>query len=157
TILSSDKDLMQLIVDGQIELLDPVKSKPIRSAEVLEKFGVPPAKVIDVQALAGDSTDNVPGVPGIGVKTAAELILAFGDLEALLKRADEIKQPKRREALTVHAENARISKKLVTLDRETPMPVPLDDLAVVEPDPRELVGFLKAMEFAALMKRAAAE
>ncbi len=157
TIVSSDKDLMQLVVDGQVELLDPVKNKPIRSAEVMEKFGVSPSKVIEVQALAGDSTDNVPGVPGIGVKTAAELINTYGDLETLLKRAGEIKQPKRRESLIEHAEKARISKRLVTLDCEAPMPVPLADLGVIEPDPRELAGFLKAMEFAALLKRVANE
>ena len=157
TIVSSDKDLMQLVVDGKIELLDPVKQKPIRSAEVMEKFGVAPAKVIDVQTLAGDSTDNVPGVPGIGVKTAAELINAYGDLETLLKRAGEIKQPKRRESLIENAEKARISKKLVTLDCNAPVPVPLGELAVIEPDPRELVGFLKAMEFNALLNRTAKE
>ena len=156
-IVSSDKDLMQLVVDGKIELLDPVKNKPIRSAEVMEKFGVAPSKVIDVQALAGDSTDNVPGVPGIGVKTAAELINTYGDLETLLKRADEIKQPKRRETLLTNAENARISKKLVTLDCNAPVPEPIGDFAVVEPDPRELVGFLKAMEFNALLNRATKE
>jgi DNA polymerase-1 len=156
-ILSSDKDLMQLVVDGKIELLDPVKNKPIRSAEVMEKFGVAPSKVIDVQALAGDSTDNVPGVPGIGVKTAAELINAYGDLETLLTRANEIKQPKRKETLIANAENARISKKLVTLDCNAPVPEPLADFAVIEPDPRELVGFLKAMEFNALLNRATKE
>src|SRR5271155_3860685 len=99
TIMSSDKDLMQLVVDGQVELLDPMKNKRLGSADVMEKFGVPPSKVVEVQALAGDSTDNVPGVRGIGVKTAAELINAYGDLETLLKRAGEIKQPKRRETL----------------------------------------------------------
>ncbi|MBI1214010.1 MAG: DNA polymerase I [Alphaproteobacteria bacterium] len=156
-IVSSDKDLMQLVVDGKIELLDPVKNKPIRSAEVMEKFGVAPSKVIDVQALAGDSTDNVPGVPGIGVKTAAELINTYGDVETLLKRAGEIKQPKRRETLIANANNARISKKLVTLDCNAPIPAPLSDFAVVEPDPRELVGFLKAMEFNALLNRTAKE
>jgi len=157
TIVSSDKDLMQLVVDGKIELLDPVKSKPIRSAEVMEKFGVAPSKVIDVQALAGDSTDNVPGVPGIGVKTAAELINTYGDLETLLKRAGEIKQPKRRETLIENAEKARISKKLVSLDSKAPVPVPLGELGVVDADARELFAFLKAMEFAALMKRVAKE
>jgi len=116
TIVSSDKDLMQLVADGTVELLDTMKNKRIGSAEVMERFGVPPSKVIEVQALAGDSTDNVPGVRGIGVKTAAELINAYGDLETLLRRAGEIKQPKRREALIEHAELARVSKKLVTLD-----------------------------------------
>ena len=110
TIVSSDKDLMQLVVDGKVELLDTMKNKRIGSAEVMEKFGVPPSKVIEVQALAGDSTDNVPGVRGIGVKTAAELINQYGDLETLLKRAGEIKQPKRRETLIENAENARISQ-----------------------------------------------
>jgi len=157
TIISSDKDLMQLVVDGKIELMDPMKSKPIRSPEVMEKFGVPPNKVNDVQALAGDSTDNVPGVRGIGVKTAAELINLYGDLETLLKRASEIKQPKRRESLIEHAEMARISKKLVTLDHKAPVPAPLSEFGVIEPDPRELVAFLKAMEFATLMKRVANE
>jgi DNA polymerase-1 len=156
-IVSSDKDLMQLVVDGKVELLDPVKNKPIRSADVVEKFGVPPEKVVDVQALAGDSTDNVPGVPGIGVKTAAELISTYGNLETLLERAGEIKQPKRRETLQQNAENARISKKLVALDCDAPVPMPLSDFAVMEPDTRELVGFLKAMEFNALLTRAGKE
>jgi DNA polymerase-1 len=157
TIVSSDKDLMQLIVDGKIEMFDPVKLKSIRSAEVMEKFGVAPSKVVEVQALAGDSTDNVPGVPGIGVKTAAELINVYGDLETLLKRASEIKQPKRRETLIDNAEKARISKRLVALACNAPLPAPASELGVIEPDPRELVAFLKAMEFAALMKRVAKE
>ena len=157
TIVSSDKDLMQLVVDGKVELLDPVKSKPIRSAEVMEKFGVPPSKVVDVQALAGDSTDNVPGVPGIGVKTAAELINTYGDLETLLKRAGEIKQPKRRETLIENAEKARVSKKLVALDCNSPVPVPVGELGVFDADPKELIGFLKGMEFSALIKRVAKE
>ncbi|MEQ1752944.1 MAG: DNA polymerase I [Micropepsaceae bacterium] len=157
TVVSSDKDLMQLVVDGKVELQDPVKTKAIRSAEVLEKFGVTPDKVIDVQALAGDSTDNVPGVPGIGVKTAAELINIYGDLETLLARAGEIKQPKRRESLLGNADLARISKRLVTLKTDVPVAVPISDFGVVEPDPRELAGFLKAMELATLFKRVAAE
>jgi DNA polymerase-1 len=157
TIVSSDKDLMQLVIDGQVELQDPVKARSIRSAEVMEKFGVPPDKVIDVQALAGDSTDNVPGVPGIGIKTAAELINTYGDLETLLARAGEIKQPKRRETLIENAEKARISKRLVTLMQDAPVPVPLSDFGVVEPDPRELAGFLKAMELSTLFRRVAAE
>ena len=118
TIISSDKDLMQLVVDGKIEMLDTMKNKRLASAEVLEKFGVTPDKVIQVQALAGDSTDNVPGVRGIGIKTAAELINTYGDLETLLQRAGEIKQNKRRETLIENAENARISLKLVTLDQQ---------------------------------------
>ncbi|MBP6012905.1 MAG: DNA polymerase I [Alphaproteobacteria bacterium] len=159
TIVSSDKDLMQLVVDGKIELLDTMKTpnKTIRSAEVMEKFGVAPSKVVDVQALAGDSTDNVPGVPGIGVKTAAELINLYGDLETLLKRAGEIKQPKRRETLIDNAEKARISKKLVQLDCDSPVPVPLGELGVFEADPKDLIGFLKAMEFSTLIKRVAKE
>ena len=124
TIVSSDKDLMQLVKDG-IEMLDPMKGKPIGPAEVAEKFGVRPAKVIDVQALGGDSVDNVPGVPGIGVKTAAELINEYGDLESLLKHAGEIKQPKRRESLQQFADQARISKQLVVLDDHVTLDVPL--------------------------------
>jgi DNA polymerase-1 len=101
-IVSSDKDLMQLVRPG-VTMLDPIKQRPIGEAEVVEKFGVPPAKVVDVQALAGDPVDNVPGVPGIGIKTAAQLITEYGDLESLLARASEIRQPKRREALLEHA------------------------------------------------------
>ena len=123
--------------------------------EVIEKFGVPPEKVVEVQALAGDSTDNVPGVPGIGVKTAAQLIAEYGDLETLLKRAGEIKQPKRREALIENAEKARISRQLVLLDDKVKLDVPLAELAVHEPDARKLIAFLKAMEFSALTRRVA--
>src|SRR6202163_873714 len=115
TIVSSDKDLMQLVNDCVI-MYDTMKDRRIGVPEVVEKFGVPPEKVVEVQALAGDSTDNVPGVPGIGIKTAAQLIVEYGDLETLLKRAGEIKQPKRREALIENAEKARISRKLVLLD-----------------------------------------
>src|SRR3984957_4136223 len=125
-IVSSDKDLMQLIRPG-VEMFDPLKSVPIGEEEVMKKFGVTPDKVIDVQALAGDSTDNVPGVPGIGVKTAAELINEYGDLENLLKNAGKIKQPKRRELLTQHADKGSISKKLVILEENGPLPVPLDE------------------------------
>ena len=120
-------------------------------------FGVPPSKVVDVQALAGDSTDNVPGAPGIGVKTAAQLIKEYGDLDTLLARAGEIKQPKRREALTLPENVARvtISKKLVELVRDVALETPLDDLGCHQPDPKELVAFLKAMEFTTITKRAA--
>ena len=135
TIVSSDKDLMQLVGDG-IEMLDPIKQKPIREPEVLERFGVTPDKVVFVQALAGDSTDNVPGVPGIGVKTAAELINIYGDLETLLARAGEIKQPKRRESLLANADKARISYKLVKLDSECGMPTPIGELGIRKPDPK---------------------
>ncbi len=154
--VSSDKDLMQLVEDGKVELFDPVKNKRLGSAEVMERFGVPPGKVVEVQALAGDSTDNVPGVRGIGVKTAAELINEYGNLEALLKRAGEIKQPKRRETLIENAENARISLKLVTLDRHAKISCPIEEMAAQEPDPQKLIAFLKAMEFNSLTKRAAA-
>jgi DNA polymerase I len=157
TIVSSDKDLMQLVRDGEIEMFDPMKNKRFASAEVIERFGVPPEKVIYVQALAGDSIDNVPGVPGIGVKTAAELIGTYGDLETLLARASEIKQPKRRESLIANAENARLSERLVTLDQAVPIDEPLAELGVRDPDPQELIPFLKAMEFSALLKRAAAK
>jgi DNA polymerase-1 len=155
TIVSSDKDLMQLVVDGTIELFDTMKNKRIASSEVMERFGVPPSKVVEVQALAGDSTDNVPGVRGIGVKTAAELINAFGTLESLLARAGEIKQPKRRETLVENAENARISLRLVKLDDRVPIKALPDEFAVRDPEPAELIGFLKAMEFTTLCRRAA--
>ena len=154
TIVSSDKDLMQLVTDC-VTMYDTMKDRRIGIAEVIEKFGVPPEKVVEVQALAGDSTDNVPGVPGIGVKTAAQLIVEYGDLETLLQRAGEIKQPKRREALIENAEKARISRQLVLLDDKVKLDVPLDELAVHEPDARKLIAFLKAMEFATLTRRVA--
>ena len=154
TIVSSDKDLMQLVNDC-VTMYDTMKDRRIGTAEVIEKFGVPPEKVVEVQALAGDSTDNVPGVPGIGIKTAAQLINDYGDLEGLLTRAAEIKQPKRREALIENAEKARISRQLVLLDDHVALEVPLDDLAVHEPDPRKLIAFLKAMEFTTLTRRVA--
>ncbi|HVD85502.1 MAG TPA: DNA polymerase I [Bradyrhizobium sp.] len=154
TIVSSDKDLMQLVTDC-VTMYDTMKDRRIGIAEVIEKFGVPPEKVVEVQALAGDSTDNVPGVPGIGVKTAAQLIVEYGDLETLLKRAGEIKQPKRREALIENAEKARISRQLVLLDDKVELEVPLAELAVHEPDARKLIAFLKAMEFSALTRRVA--
>src|SRR5215510_12113078 len=154
TIVSSDKDLMQLVTD-RVVMYDTMKDRRIGIAEVIEKFGVPPEKVVEVQALAGDSVDNVPGVPGIGIKTAAQLITEYGDLESLLTRAGEIKQPKRREALVENAEKARISRQLVLLDDKVDLEVPLDDLAVHEPDARKLVAFLKAMEFTTLTRRVA--
>ncbi|WP_419898611.1 DNA polymerase I [Roseomonas sp. USHLN139] len=152
TIVSSDKDLMQLVRPG-VQLLDPIKQKPIREPEVLEKFGVTPDKVVDVQALAGDSTDNVPGVPGIGVKTAAQLILEYGDLEGLLAAADRIKQPKRREALLAHAEQARISRRLVQLDENCPLPLPIDALLARAPEPTRLSGFLREQGFRSMLHR----
>ncbi len=154
TIVSSDKDLMQLVTD-KVLMYDTMKDRRIGIPEVIEKFGVPPEKVVEVQALAGDSTDNVPGVPGIGIKTAAQLIVEYGDLEQLLFRAPEIKQPKRREALIENAEKARISRQLVLLDDKVDLEVPIDDLAVQEPDARKLIAFLKAMEFSTLTKRVA--
>ncbi len=154
TIVSSDKDLMQLVNDSVI-MYDTMKDKKIGHAEVIEKFGVPPDKVIEVQALIGDSTDNVPGVPGIGVKTAAQLIGEYGDLETLLKRASEIKQDKRRQTLIDNADKARLSKKLVTLDTQVKVDVPIGDLAVHEPDYKLLIAFLKAMEFSSLTRRVA--
>ncbi|WP_193366610.1 DNA polymerase I [Pelagibius marinus] len=152
TVVSSDKDLMQL-VDGGIAMLDPMKDRKIGYEEVKEKFGVTPDKVVDVQALAGDSTDNVPGVPGIGVKTAAQLIEEYGDLESLLARAGEIKQPKRREKLIENAELARISKQLVTLDQNAPVEVDLKDFGLRQPEPEDLRAFLERYEFRSLLRR----
>ena len=154
TIVSSDKDLMQLVTDC-VTMYDTMKDRRLGIPEVIEKFGVPPDKVVEVQALAGDSVDNVPGVPGIGIKTAAQLINEYGDLDTLLARAGEIKQPKRRESLIENAEKARISRQLVLLDDKVALDVPLDDLAVHEPDPRKLLAFLKAMEFSTLTRRVA--
>ena len=154
TIISSDKDLMQL-VGGGVEMLDPIKGKPIGPDEVREKFGVGPERVIDVQALAGDSVDNVPGAPGIGIKTAAQLIEEYGDLETLLARASEIKQPKRRQTLIDHAEQIRISKRLVELDCNTPLDFGLETLEVRDPDPEGLLEFLNRMEFRTLTNRVA--
>jgi DNA polymerase-1 len=154
TIVASDKDLMQLVND-RVTMYDTMKDRRIGRAEVIEKFGVPPEKVIEVQALIGDSTDNVPGVPGIGPKTAAQLIIEYGDLETVLARAGEIKQEKRRQSLIENAKVALLSKKLVTLDDHVKLDVPLADLAVHEPDHRKLVSFLKAMEFTTLVRRIA--
>lgn len=154
TIVSSDKDLMQLVRPGVV-MFDGMKAKKISRDEVIEKFGVPPDKVVDVQSLAGDSTDNVPGVPGIGIKTAAELINEYGDLDQLLARASEIKQPKRREKLIEFADQARISRDLVRLMDSVPDPVPLDEFGVKEPDPETLIAFLRDMEFNTLTRRIA--
>ncbi len=151
-IVSSDKDLMQLIGPG-VEMLDPIKQKPIREPEVIEKFGVPPGKVVEVQALAGDSTDNVPGVPGIGIKTAAQLITEYGDLETLLASTAKIKQPKRREALEQNAEKARISKRLVQLDADAPMPIAMEQLVARPPEPVTLEKFLRENGFRSLLAR----
>lgn len=152
TIVSSDKDLMQLVSD-KVLMMDPMKNKLLGREDVIEKFGVGPEGVVDVQSLAGDSVDNVPGAPGIGIKTAAQLITEFGDLETLLARAEEIKQPKRRETLIGFADQIRISKRLVQLEENVPVKVPLEDLAVQDPDPKELIGFLEEMEFRTITRR----
>jgi DNA polymerase-1 len=152
TIVSSDKDLMQLVRPG-VGMLDPIKNRPIGPAEVREKFGVEPDRVVDVQALAGDSVDNVPGVPGIGVKTAAQLIAEYGDLETLLKRAGEIKQPKRRAALLENSEKARISRQLVLLKDDVPDAPPLAELARRPMDRERLLAFLSENQFRSLIQR----
>lgn len=154
TIVSSDKDLMQLIND-RVTMYDTLKDRRFGVPEVIEKFGVTPDKVAEVQALAGDSVDNVPGVRGIGCKTAAQLITKYGDLDTLLARASEIQQPARREMLIRGADAARLSRELVTLDDRVALDVPLDDLAVREPDARKLFYFLKAMGFETLARRVA--
>jgi DNA polymerase-1 len=151
-IVSSDKDLMQLVRPG-VEMLDPIKQKPIREAEVFEKFGVTPDKVVQVQALAGDSTDNVPGVPGIGIKTAAQLINEYGDLESLLANSGKIKQPKRREALEQNAEKARISLRLVSLDANAPLPLPIEAMLARAPAQATLEKFLRENGFRSLLAR----
>jgi DNA polymerase-1 len=152
TIVSSDKDLMQLVTD-KVKLWDPMKNKSIGPAEVTEKFGVPPDKVIDVQALCGDTSDNVPGVPGIGIKTAAELIRTYGSLDNLLDCLNEIRQPKRRESLTTNAELARISRTLVTLKHDVPVEHALSTFVRRELDPEAVFGFLKANEFRTALSR----
>ena len=154
TILSSDKDLMQL-VGGGVEMLDPMKNKRIGVEGVEEKFGVGPNRVVDVQALAGDSVDNVPGAPGIGIKTAALLINEFGDLDTLLERAEEIKQPKRRQTLIEKADQIRVSRQLVKLDDQMDLDVAFEDLELKDPEPETLLNFLAEMEFRTLTNRVA--
>ncbi|MBU1209866.1 MAG: DNA polymerase I [Alphaproteobacteria bacterium] len=154
TIVSSDKDLMQLVGPGVV-MFDGMKNKKIGPAEVVEKFGVPPDKVVDVQSLAGDPVDNIPGVPGIGVKTAAQLIGEYGDLDQLLARAGEIKQPKRREKLIEFADQARLSRQLVTLATDAPLNVAAHRLAVQPAASDQLLAFLRAMEFNTLTRRIA--
>ncbi|MGE0765074.1 MAG: DNA polymerase I [Hyphomicrobiaceae bacterium] len=154
TIVSSDKDLMQLVQPGVV-MLDTMKNKSIGREEVIEKFGVEPSLVVDVQSLAGDSVDNVPGVPGIGVKTAAELIKEYGDLDSLLARAGEIKQPKRREKLIEFADQARISRELVRLKHDVPVSVDVERLGVQDPLSEPLLAFMREMEFNTLTKRIA--
>ncbi|MEK9679572.1 MAG: DNA polymerase I [Rhodospirillaceae bacterium] len=152
TIVSTDKDLMQM-VGPKIKMFDAMKNKKIGPDEVVEKFGVSPEKVIDVQALAGDSADNVPGVPGIGVKTAAQLIGEYGDLDGVLANAENIKQPKRREALIENADKARISRELVTLKADVPVEVPLGDLVAKPVEPEVLLKFLQEQAFKSLITR----
>lgn len=163
-IISADKDLMQLIRPGVV-MYDPASGTQSRGSyraerligeeEVVAYFGVPPRQVVDVQSLAGDSTDNVPGVPGIGIKTAAQLIGAYGDLDSLLARAQEIKQPKRREALQQNAEQARLSRRLVQLVDDVALACPLDELTLRVPDPQRLIAFFKALEFTTITRRVA--
>ncbi len=154
TIISSDKDLMQL-VGGPVVMFDPMKNRTIGPDQVREKFGVGPERVIDVQALAGDSSDNVPGVPGIGIKTAAELINTYGDLDSVLARAGEIKQPKRRENLIAHADLARVSRDLVRLAQDVPVDQDLDGFGLKSPDMDTLLGFLEAQDFRTLRAKIA--
>jgi DNA polymerase-1 len=151
-VVSSDKDLMQL-VNEQICMLDPVKNLKICRPEVIEKFGLGPERVVEIQALAGDSVDNVPGAPGIGIKTAAQLLAEFGDLDTLLERAHEIKQPKRRETLMNFADQVRLSRELVRLRDDAPLPLPVEALTVREPDATVLAAFLESMEFRTLARR----
>ncbi|HET7881132.1 MAG TPA: DNA polymerase I [Acetobacteraceae bacterium] len=152
TIVSSDKDLMQLIRPG-VEMLDPIKQKPIGPAEVMEKFGVTPDKMIDVQALIGDTVDNVPGVPGIGPKGAAQLINEFGDLDSVLAAAPAMKASKRRDNLIEHADKARISRDLVTLRADAPMPVPVDQLHARAYDKQALATWLRTQGFRSIATR----
>ncbi|GMG82515.1 DNA polymerase I [Paralimibaculum aggregatum] len=154
TILSSDKDLMQL-VSPAVHLRDPMKKVDIGPEEVAAKFGVAPERVVDVQALAGDSVDNIPGAPGIGVKTAAQLIGEYGDLDTLLARAGEIRQPKRRQTLIEKADQIRLSRELVTLKRDVPVETGLEAMSLEKPDPEALLGFLAEMEFRTLTSRIA--
>lgn len=151
-IVSSDKDLMQLI-GGGVVMWDPMKDRRLAEPEVFEKFGVGPEKMIDLQALIGDSVDNVPGAPGIGPKTAAQLLDEYGDLDTLLARAGEIKQPKRRETLINFADQIRLSRELVKLTCDAPAPEPIDDFIVKDPDPETLAAFLDEMEFRSLRNR----
>ena len=154
TIVSSDKDLMQLVGE-RVAMYDPMKDRQIGISEVIEKWGVPPEKMIDLQALTGDSIDNVPGVPGIGPKTAAQLLEEYGDLDTLLARASEIKQQKRRENIIAHADAARLSRELVTLKTDVPVTAQLDELVLQPPNGPKLIAFLKAMEFTTLTRRVA--
>jgi len=152
TVVSSDKDLMQIVSD-RVRMFDAMKNREIGPEEVVEKFGLGPDKVVDIQALAGDSSDNVPGVPGIGVKTAAQLIEEYGDLDTLLAHAEEIKQPKRRQSLLDNAEMARISRELVRLKDDVAVERTLDSFAKRKPDHDTLIAFLEAQDFKSVIAR----
>ncbi|MVA57060.1 DNA polymerase I [Agrobacterium vitis] len=154
TIVSSDKDLMQLVT-ANVHMYDSMKDKQIGIPDVIEKWGVPPEKMIDLQSLTGDSTDNIPGIPGIGPKTAAQLLEEYGDLDTLMARASEIKQNKRRENILAGAELVKLSRQLVTLRTDVPLDMPLDALMLEKQDGPKLVAFLKAMEFTSLTRRVA--
>ena len=156
TIVSSDKDLMQLVKED-VSMLDTMKNRLIQKNEVIEKFGVEPKKVIDVQSLAGDSIDNIPGVPGIGIKTAALLINEYGNLDNLLEKASNIKQNKRRESLIEFADQARLSRELVTLKEDIELPIPIKNTEIQSIDPEKLISFLKGMEFKTLTEKKARE
>ena len=156
TIVSSDKDLMQLVSDN-VSMLDTMKNKIVQKGEVYEKFGVYPEKVIDVQSLAGDSVDNIPGIPGIGIKTAALLINEYGNLDGLFKNAESIKQKKRRENIIEFEEQAYLSKKLVTLRDDVPLPIPIQETALRDIDAKKLISFLKEMEFRTLTDKKSKE
>jgi DNA polymerase-1 len=153
TVISSDKDLMQLVSD-RVRLYDPMKSKVLGEKEVVEKFGVKPNQVIDVQSLAGDSSDNIPGVPGIGIKTASELINKYKTLDVLLKKADEIPQNKRRETLLTNKDKAFLSRQLVTLKDDVPVKDKLSSFLLKEVQKEKLYDFLRKMEFNKLLSRA---
>ena len=156
TIVSSDKDLMQLVKED-VSMLDTMKNRLIQKNEVIEKFGVEPKKVIDVQSLAGDSIDNIPGIPGIGIKTAALLINEYDNLDNLLEKASNIKQNKRRESLIEFADQARLSRELVTLKEDVKLPIPIKDIEIQSFDPKKLISFLKGMEFKTLTEKKARE
>ena len=156
TIVSSDKDLMQLVSDN-VSMLDTMKNKIVQKEEVYEKFGVYPEKVIDVQSLAGDSVDNIPGVPGIGIKTAALLINEYGNLDGLFKNSEKIKQKKRRENIIEFEEQAYLSKKLVTLRDDVPLPIPIQETGLKDIDANKLISFLKEMEFRTLTDKKSKE
>jgi DNA polymerase-1 len=156
TIVSSDKDLMQLVKED-VSMLDTMKNRLIKKNEVIEKFGVEPDRVIDVQSLAGDSVDNIPGVPGIGIKTASLLINEYDNLDNLLEKASNIKQNKRRESIIEFADQARLSRKLVTLKEDVELPIPIKNIKIQSINPEKLISFLKGMEFKTLTEKKARE